>query len=451
MLAVAYQRDSGTRVALVAREPWATQTRCSRWRLSPKLCTGPRRGSRILRFLFAHGGKDGHPFPVPIATYDASIAVLAQQVRCCEARRSRSDRRHETSDRFVTSNGGTRQRPDFGWTPARARDFSHSSMVAPCSARRTAGVSRGCSSSQSVLRTTARVVDTAFRELDSRAPGWKSTTASWQSSTQSPTAGTSRGTDRQDAGAVPSARQTLDNHGGRHLRHATMFPEAALEPAHEPAQARLLGRRPEQAPEQLWSLARSRPAILRGSAPPRSRRVPDRSTARRQRGNGARRTRGPRSRAPSTVSGFPRQGAGRRRGRGTPGQSRDGSGCLRRARCPAHGAHADRAYWKIRAASPPRRTPADPRSAPPVAGPEEVHAQFSVPQRGPSVEPENLRAALDAILEVGQRKPLSDRSIGCEHALAMRSATCCNRSTTSCVPHFRSPAPAGRRGSRPRS
>ncbi len=28
------------------------------------------------RFSFAHGGKDGHPFPVPLKTYDASISVL---------------------------------------------------------------------------------------------------------------------------------------------------------------------------------------------------------------------------------------------------------------------------------------------------------------------------------------------------------------------------------------
>ena len=28
------------------------------------------------RFSFALGGKDGHPFPVPLKTYDESIAVL---------------------------------------------------------------------------------------------------------------------------------------------------------------------------------------------------------------------------------------------------------------------------------------------------------------------------------------------------------------------------------------
>jgi hypothetical protein len=36
----------------------------------------PSRFSDPARFSFAHGGKDGHPFPVPLKTYDESIAVL---------------------------------------------------------------------------------------------------------------------------------------------------------------------------------------------------------------------------------------------------------------------------------------------------------------------------------------------------------------------------------------
>jgi len=36
----------------------------------------PTRFEDPARFSFAHGGKDGHPFPVPLKTYDESIAVL---------------------------------------------------------------------------------------------------------------------------------------------------------------------------------------------------------------------------------------------------------------------------------------------------------------------------------------------------------------------------------------
>ncbi|HEX7282553.1 MAG TPA: DUF763 domain-containing protein, partial [Vicinamibacterales bacterium] len=36
----------------------------------------PTRFADPARFSFAHGGKDAHPFPVPLKTYDESIAVL---------------------------------------------------------------------------------------------------------------------------------------------------------------------------------------------------------------------------------------------------------------------------------------------------------------------------------------------------------------------------------------
>jgi len=36
----------------------------------------PTRFNDPARFSFAHGGKDGHPFPVPLTIYDESIAVL---------------------------------------------------------------------------------------------------------------------------------------------------------------------------------------------------------------------------------------------------------------------------------------------------------------------------------------------------------------------------------------
>jgi hypothetical protein len=36
----------------------------------------PNRFSDPARFSFAHGGKDRHPFPVPLKTYDESIGFL---------------------------------------------------------------------------------------------------------------------------------------------------------------------------------------------------------------------------------------------------------------------------------------------------------------------------------------------------------------------------------------
>ncbi len=50
----------------------------------------PNRFSDPARFSFAHGGKDGHPFPVPIKTYDESISILRTAVD--HAKIGRSDK-----------------------------------------------------------------------------------------------------------------------------------------------------------------------------------------------------------------------------------------------------------------------------------------------------------------------------------------------------------------------
>jgi hypothetical protein len=41
----------------------------------------PYRFSDPARFSLAHGGKDGHPFPVPLRVYDETIGVLRSAVR----------------------------------------------------------------------------------------------------------------------------------------------------------------------------------------------------------------------------------------------------------------------------------------------------------------------------------------------------------------------------------
>jgi hypothetical protein len=40
----------------------------------------PSRFKDPARFSFAHGGKDGHPFPVPVNVYDETISVLQKAV-----------------------------------------------------------------------------------------------------------------------------------------------------------------------------------------------------------------------------------------------------------------------------------------------------------------------------------------------------------------------------------
>jgi hypothetical protein len=50
----------------------------------------PTRFSDPARFSFAHGGKDGHPFPVPLRVYDETIRVLKGAVE--RAKLGNSDR-----------------------------------------------------------------------------------------------------------------------------------------------------------------------------------------------------------------------------------------------------------------------------------------------------------------------------------------------------------------------
>jgi hypothetical protein len=41
----------------------------------------PSRFTDPARFAFAHGGKDGHPFPVPVKVYDETLSVLQQSIQ----------------------------------------------------------------------------------------------------------------------------------------------------------------------------------------------------------------------------------------------------------------------------------------------------------------------------------------------------------------------------------
>jgi len=52
----------------------------------------PSRFSDPARYSFAHGGKDGHPFPVPIKVYDETISVLQKAVE--KAKIGNTDKQH---------------------------------------------------------------------------------------------------------------------------------------------------------------------------------------------------------------------------------------------------------------------------------------------------------------------------------------------------------------------
>ncbi len=57
----------------------------------------PYRFSDPARFSLAHGGKDRHPFPVPLRVYDRTIEVLKSAVQEGEARPGGGGRRAKTA------------------------------------------------------------------------------------------------------------------------------------------------------------------------------------------------------------------------------------------------------------------------------------------------------------------------------------------------------------------
>jgi hypothetical protein len=76
VLAVAYERDLRDFASLLLLEKLGPRTLQSLALIAEVVHGTPVRFSDPARFSFAHGGKDGHPFPVPLKTYDASLSVL---------------------------------------------------------------------------------------------------------------------------------------------------------------------------------------------------------------------------------------------------------------------------------------------------------------------------------------------------------------------------------------
>jgi uncharacterized protein len=76
VLAVAYERDLRDFASLLLLEKLGPRTLQSLALIAEVVHGTPVRFSDPARFSFAHGGKDGHPFPVPLNTYDASISIL---------------------------------------------------------------------------------------------------------------------------------------------------------------------------------------------------------------------------------------------------------------------------------------------------------------------------------------------------------------------------------------
>lgn len=80
VLALAHEREFKDFASLLLLETLGPRTLQSLALIAEVVHGAPSRFSDPARFSFALGGKDGHPFPVPLHTYDESIAVLRRSL-----------------------------------------------------------------------------------------------------------------------------------------------------------------------------------------------------------------------------------------------------------------------------------------------------------------------------------------------------------------------------------
>jgi len=76
ILATSYERDLHDFAELLLLEKLGPRTLQSMALVAEVIHGAPSRFQDPARFSFAHGGKDGHPFPVPLKTYDEAIGIL---------------------------------------------------------------------------------------------------------------------------------------------------------------------------------------------------------------------------------------------------------------------------------------------------------------------------------------------------------------------------------------
>ena len=101
VLALAHERDLHDFASFLLLEQLGPRTLQSLALIAEVVHGTPTRFADPARFSFAHGGKDGHPFPVPLKTYDESIGVLRRALDAAKLGRSEKLDGMARLDKFV--------------------------------------------------------------------------------------------------------------------------------------------------------------------------------------------------------------------------------------------------------------------------------------------------------------------------------------------------------------
>jgi uncharacterized protein len=125
VLAVAYEREFRDFASLLLLEQLGPRTLQSLALIAEVVHGAPTRFSDPARFSFAHGGKDGHPFPVPLKTYDDSLSVLRRSLEAARIGHSDKMDGFRRLDEFVRKvEESTSPKANFERAMQREKDIS---------------------------------------------------------------------------------------------------------------------------------------------------------------------------------------------------------------------------------------------------------------------------------------------------------------------------------------
>ena len=126
VLAIAYERDLHDFAELLLLENLGPRTLQSLALVAEVVHGAPSRFSDPARFSFAHGGKDRHPFPVPLKTYDQSLNVLRTALDAAKVGDKEKLEGFRRLNRFVnTVETNLQPEADF------AKIISHENAISP--------------------------------------------------------------------------------------------------------------------------------------------------------------------------------------------------------------------------------------------------------------------------------------------------------------------------------
>ena len=138
VLALAHERDLSDFASLLLLEQLGPRTLQSLALVAEVVHGAPTRFDDPARFAFAHGGKDGHPFPVPLKVYDESIAVLRRALDSAKLGHTDKLQGMARLDAFTRAIE-TRHQPDADV----AGTIAHERAISPALGGRTVFTDRG--------------------------------------------------------------------------------------------------------------------------------------------------------------------------------------------------------------------------------------------------------------------------------------------------------------------